>query len=265
MAFDMGMAEGRFFSEKFPSDAKEAVILNESAVKALGMKSPLGKRFVCEIGSEVRRARIIGVVKDFNFSSLHHEIKPVIFAIAPGYYNEFYIKLNPADPDFSGVIGFIETKIKEFVPDYPFDYTFLNEDIARLYKGENRAGVLVRYGALLAVFIACLGLIGLASYDAEHRTREIGIRKVLGASVTGVMLLVSKDYLKWIVPANLIAWPIAWIGTGKWLQNFAFHAEAHIGIFIAASLIVLFVAAISVGFQVARAALVNPVESLRHE
>jgi putative ABC transport system permease protein len=263
--FGMRMAEGRFFSEKFPTDAEAAVILNESAVKALGMTSPLGKRFVCEIGNELRRARIIGVVRDFNFSSLHHEIKPVIFAIAPGYYNELYIKLNPANPDIPGIIDFIETKIREFVPDYPFDYTLLNEDIARLYTGENRAGILVQYGALLAVFIACLGLIGLASYDAEHRTREIGIRKVLGASVAGVMLLVSKDYLKWIVLANMVAWPLAWVGSNQWLQGFAYHPKVHIGIFFAASLIVLFVAAISMGFQVARAALVNPVESLRHE
>lgn len=263
--FNMRMAQGRFFSETFPSDAREAIILNQAAVRALGMESPLGKRFHCWIGDESRQARIVGVVKDFNFRSLHDPINPVIFAIAPNYYNEFYVKLNPHNPDIPGVIRFMEQTLKEFVPDYPFAYSFLDDEIARLYKSENRAGVLVNYGASLAIFIACLGLFGLASFDAELRTKEIGIRKVLGATMAGMMLLMSKEYLKWILLANLIAWPLAWFGITKWLDNFAFHTNADIGVFIAASMIVLFIALASVGYQVIRAASTNPVTSLRYE
>jgi len=122
--FDMKMAEGRFFSEEYSTDAQEGIVLNEAAIKAMGMESPIGKRFNCFIGNESRQSKIIGVVKDFNFRSLHNEIKPVIFAIAPWWYNEFYIKLKPGNPDISETISFIESKVKEFVSDYPFEYSF---------------------------------------------------------------------------------------------------------------------------------------------
>jgi len=263
--FDMKMAEGRFFSDDYSTDAMEGIVLNEAAIKAMGMESPIGKRFDCYIGNESRQAKIIGVVKDFNFRSLYSEIKPVIFAVAPWWYNEFYIKLKPDNSDIFGTIRFIESKIKEFVPDYPFEYSFIDEDIARLYIKEQRAGILVKYGAFLAVFIACLGLIGLASYDAGLKTKEIGIRKVHGASLSGIVFLMVKPYLKWIFLANLIAWPIAYYSISKWFQNFAYHTNTNLWIFVIAGMIVLFIALISVCYQVIKAALANPADSLRYE
>ena len=263
--FDMKMAEGRFFSEAFSTDAQEGIVLNEAAIKAMGIESPLGKRFNCFIGNESRQAKIIGVVKDFNFRSLHNEIKPVIFAIAPWWYNEIYIKLRSGNPDIFGTISLIESKVKEFVPDYPFEYRFLNDDIAHLYITEQRVKILVKYGALLAVIIACLGLIGLASYDAELKTKEIGIRKVHGASLSGIVFLLAKGYVKWIFLANLIAWPIAYYAIGKWLQNFAYHTNTNLWIFVMSGMIVLFIALISVCYQVIKAALANPADSLKYE
>lgn len=263
--FNMKMAEGRFFSEAFSTDAQEGIVLNEAAIKAMGMESPIGKRFDCEIGNEARQARIIGVVKDFNFESFHNEIRPVIFAIAPGWFNEFYIKLNSGNPDIFRTISFIESKVKEFVPDYPFEYRFLDDDIAHLYITEMRVEILAKYGALLAVIIACLGLIGLASYDAELKTKEIGIRKVHGASLSDLVFLLAKGYVKWIFLANFIAWPIAYYAIGKWLQNFAYHTNANLWIFVMSGMIVLFIALISVCYQVVKAALANPIDSLKYE
>ena len=231
----------------------------------MGMESPIGKRFDCEIGNEARQARIIGVVKDFNFESFHNEIRPVIFAIAPGWFNEFYIKLNSGNPDIFRTISFIESKVKEFVPDYPFEYRFLDDDIAHLYITEMRVEILAKYGALLAVIIACLGLIGLASYDAELKTKEIGIRKVHGASLSSLVFLLAKGYVKWIFLANFIAWPIAYYAIGKWLQNFAYHTNTNLWIYVMSGMIVLFIALISVCYQVVKAALANPIDSLKYE
>ena len=265
--FDMKMSEGRFFSEVFSTDAMEGIVLNEAAIKAMGMESPIGKRFNCKIGNEPepRQAKIIGVVKDFNFRSIHNEIKPVIFAIAPWWYNEFYIKLKPGNPDIFGTISLIESKVKEFVPDYPFEYRFLDDDIAHLYISEMRVKILAKYGALIAVIIACLGLIGLASYDAELKTKEIGIRKVHGASLSGLVFLLAKGYVKWIFLANFIAWPIAYYAIGKWLQNFAYHTNTNLWIYVMSGMIVLFIALISVCYQVVKAALANPIDSLKYE
>ena len=263
--FDMKMAEGRYFSEEHPSDAMEGIVLNESAIKAMGMNSPIGKRFNCFLGEEFRQSEIIGIVKDFNFRSLHNEIEPVIFAIAPWWYNEFYIKLDSGNSGISESIRFIEKKVKEYVPDYPFEYSILDEDIARLYKAEKRAEIFVKYGASLAIIIACLGLVGLVSCDAELKTKEVGIRKVLGASNPGIFLLMAKGYLKWILLANIIAWPAAWYAMNKWLQSFAYRIDIGWWIFILAGLLALIIAIFTMSFQAIKVAWTNPVEALRHE
>jgi len=262
---NMKMAKGRFFSKEFPTDAKEGIVLNEAAIKAMEMESPIGKRFDCIIGNEARQAKIIGVVKDFNFRSLHNEVEPVFFAIAPGWYNEFYIKLKSRNQNIAEVINLIENKIKEFVPNYPFNYSFLDDDIVQLYSSEEHVGTLIEYGALLAILVACLGLIGLASFDAELRTKEIGIRKVHGASLLGIVLLLSKEYVKWVFIANVIAWPVAYYSINKWLQNFAYHSEIDFLLFIISGLIVLAIALFSVCYQIIRAASANPIDSIKYE
>jgi putative ABC transport system permease protein len=261
--FKLKMKEGRFFSKKFPTDSRESVVLNEAAIKAMGIQEPIGKKFSFFVGDEHRNARIIGVVNDFNFLSLHNKVEPLIFVIAPWWFNEVYIRIKPEN--ISKTIRFIKTRLQEFVPDYVFGYTFLDKGINGLYKTEQRVGSLVKYGTTLATFIACLGLFGLASYTSEHRTREIGIRKVLGASITGITFLLTKELLKWILLANIAAWPIAYFIMNQWLQNFAYQTGIRIEIFIFSALATLLIAFLTTSYQSIKAAIANPVESLKYE
>jgi len=162
-------------------------------------------------------------------------------------------------------LGFIEKTVKIFAPEFPFEYSFLDEDIDSLYKAEQQIGNLVRYGTFLAIFIACLGLFGLASFMAEKRTKEIGIRKVLGASVSGIVLLLTKEFTKWVILANLIAWPIAYFVMRGWLQNFAYHVNIGLWTFMLSAALALVTALITVSFQAVKTAASNPVDSLRYE
>jgi len=150
-------------------------------------------------------------------------------------------------------------------PEFPFIYRFLDEDYDQLYRLEERGSAIFQTFAILAVFISCLGLFGLASFMAEQRTKEIGIRKVLGSSVQGIVILVTKDFLKWVLMANLIAWPLAWYVSHKWLQNFAYHINIHIWIFLISGALAFVIAVLTVSFQSIRAAVANPVEALRYE
>jgi len=262
--FDIKMAQGRYFSRDYPTDISDGIIVNETAAKIMGMESPVGQRISCWIPYDPQRSgTIIGVAKDFHFRSLREKIDPLVLVIAPGWFTDVYIRMKPENvPE---TLAFVEKTIKEFAPDFPFEYSFLDEDIDNLYKTEQRIGRLVRYGTFLAIFIACLGLFGLASFTAEKRTKEIGIRKVLGASVSGIVLLLTKEFTKWVMVANLIAWPIAYFVMSQWLQNFAYHVNIGIGTFLLSAALALVIALITVSFQAVKTAASNPADSLRYE
>lgn len=257
--FQMEMAQGRFFSKEFLTDAKEGFIVNEAAVKAMGMKSPLAKRF--SLWS--RQGKIIGVIKDFHTESLHEEIEPFVLLIYPDWYAWMSVKLK--SDNVSGALGFLENKIKEFVPGYPLEYQFLDEEIDNLYKSEQLTGKIIIYITLLALIISCLGLFGMASFTAEQRIKEIGIRKVLGASASGIAFLFSREFTKWVAIASLFAWPIAYFAMNRWLQNFIYRIRIGWWTFFLAAALALVIALITVSYQAIKAATSNPVDALKYE
>jgi len=262
--FDIKMAQGRYFSRDHPSDLTDGIIVNETAAKIMEMESPVGQRISCWIPFDPQRSgTIVGVAKDFHFRSLHEKIDPLVLVIAPGWFTDAYIRIKPEN--VAETLGFIEKTIKKFTPDFPLEYSFLDEDIDSLYKADQRIGNLVRYGTFLAIFIACLGLFGLASFTAEKRTKEIGIRKVLGASVSGIVFLLTKEFTKWVIVANLIAWPVAYFVMSSWLQNFAYHINIGIGAFLLSAALALVTALITTSFQAVKTASSDPVDSLRYE
>jgi putative ABC transport system permease protein len=262
--FDIKMAQGRFFSRDHPSDLTDGIVINETAARIMGMENPIGQRISCWLPFDPNRTgTIIGVARDFHFRSLHEKISPLVIVIAPEWFTDMYIRINSENT--SGTIGFIEKTIRRLAPDYPVEYTFLDEDIDSLYKNETQIASLIKYGTFLAIFIACLGLFGLASFTAERSTKEIGIRKVLGASVPGIMLFFSKGYTKWVLLANLMAWPITWFAISKWLNHFAYRIELSIWTFCLSGLAALMIALLTVSYQSIKAATANPVKSLRYE
>jgi len=258
ITFDIEMAEGRFFSKEFSTDANQAIVITETAAKVMGMESPLGKK----ISHEQLQGTIIGVIKDFHQSSLHNQIEPLIFHI-PEEFHLICAKLN--SKNISETLAFIEKTWKKFVPNYPFTYEFLDKTIDYQYKAEQKISTIFKYFTVLAIFIACLGLFGLASFMSEQRTREIGIRKVLGSSISGVVFLLNREFTKWVLIANFIAWPIAYFIMINWLQNFAYRINLGVWTFVLSAAIALMVALLTVSYQSIRAALANPVESLRNE
>jgi len=266
--FGMEMAQGRFFSREFPTDSSDACVVNEAAIKAMQLENPIGKKITWRPGSKLENSRtIIGVIKDSHTQSLHHEIKPFVIQsierIQKYMANYMYIKIESSN--IPKTLQFIESKIKEFVPNDPFVYRFFDEEVNRLYKAEQLTGHLVRYGTFLAILISCLGLFGLASFTTEQRTKEIGIRKVLGATISDILLLLTKDFTKWVLIANIIAWPVAYYAMHRWLQNFAYRTNIGIVTFIISALLALIIALLTVSYQAIKAALANPVEALRYE
>lgn len=205
------------------------------------------------------------MLKDFHFKPLHQKIEPLVARLIrpPWMPNYLSLKINPEN--IPETLLFLEEKFKEFSPDYPFEYSFLDERINNAYKSEQKLGKIFNYFALIALFIACLGLFGLASFTSEQRTKEIGIRKVVGASVSKIFVLLSKEFIKRILIANIIAWPIAYFAMNKWLQNFAYRINIGIGIFLISGLIALVIAMLTISCQSIKAATANPVDALRYE
>ncbi len=262
--FDIEMAEGRFFSDLFPTDASEALVLNETAVREFGIKDPVGKYFFCPLPlNMVRDGSIIGVVKDFNYSSLRTQIKPLILAMVPYWYSDVYIRLRATN--IPATIAYIEKILQEIDPDYLFEYRFMDEEIGRLYITEQRMATLIHYGTFWAIFISCLGLFGLASFTVSQRRKEIGIRKVLGASVPSVLSSLLAQFIKWVMLGNILAWPLAYGVMSKWLQNFEYKIDISVRTFLFATLITVAIATFTVSFQSLRAAASNPVDSLKYE
>jgi len=262
--FGLELIEGRYFSREFSTDAEEAIVLNQTAVRRMGIENPLGKTFTCPLPFDPdRKGRIIGVVKDFHYRSLHEPIAPLILVIAPGWFTDLYIRLD--GNDLSKTMASVEKIIKTHAPNSPFNYRFMDDEIYDLYHTEVRFGKLVRAGTGLAVFIACLGLFGLASFTSQQRTKEIGIRKILGSTTSGILVLLSKDFLLWVGIANLIAWPAAWWAVHVWLRNFAYRVPLTIWPFLLSGAGALVVAWMTISWQSFCAATTNPVDSLRYE
>jgi putative ABC transport system permease protein len=258
------MASGRFFSREFPADL-QAAILNEKAVVLMGWDNPLGKKIWDLEGGE--KYTIIGVVKDYHYESLHQEIRPQVQLLAgePLTRGEDYISVRLNTGDIIGTIRYVGDMWEKFAPGKPFAYSFLDDDYSRLYLNELRTRKLFSLFSFLAIFIACLGLFGLASFIAERKTGEIGIRKILGASAPRIVHHLNKSFVKCVLIATLIAWPAAWYVMSRWLQNFAYRIRLSWWMFVAAAVLALAIALITVSLQTVKAALKNPVDTLRYE
>jgi putative ABC transport system permease protein len=260
--YGIDVARGRNFSQEFPSDAQSAFIFNESLVNTLGWEQPLGREFEIWWGDV---GQIVGVVENFNFHSLHRSIDPLCLYYRKDQRYVYYLSVKVRGGNIPETLGFIEETWGKFSPNYPIDYSFFDDIFDNAYRSEYRLGSMFNVFSLLAVAIACLGLFGLAAFTAEQRTKEIGIRKVLGASGAGIFFLLSKEFAKWILISSLIAWPIAYFAMHRWLQNFAYRAPLAPWIFIAATGAAALVALGTVASQTVRVASSNPVTVLRYE
>lgn len=258
--FDIDLIAGRNFSADIASDSTSAFILNETAVMQLGWKNPIGKKI--GFGKKMRGV-VVGVIKDFHHNSLREKIKPVAFCMRRSLFSYVGLKIHP--DNVQETISFIEKTWKEFIPSRPFEYWFLDEQLQRSYFREQRFGQAAITFSGLAVFVACLGLFGLAAFTAEQRTKEIGVRKVLGASIPNIIMLLSKEFLILVLISNIIAWPIAYYLMELWLQNFAYHIDLSLLTFIAGGLLALLIALATVSLLAFKAARSNPVDALRYE
>jgi putative ABC transport system permease protein len=260
----MQMATGRNFSKDMGTDSS-AMILNEAAVKALGfyLKDAVGKNVVQENSDRGANFpyHVIGVVKDFNFQSLHEQISPLIMTLEP----EGGIIFKVRTADLAGLLGTMKKQWDAFNTNEPFTYSFLDDLYNKTYAGEQKISTILTIFALLTIIVASLGLFGLVTYAAERRIKEIGVRKVLGASVTQITGMLSAHFIKLVLLACLIAFPVSWWGTNKWLQSFAYRMTMHWWIFALAGLVAMVIALITLSFQAIKAALMNPVNSLRSE
>ena len=260
--FKIKVVAGRGFSRDFGTDTTQAMVLNEAAIKMFGYSSPeqaIGKRF----RQWGREGKIIGVIKDFHFRSLQQPIKPLSMRIEIG--GSQLVSANISAANLPSTLSSIEAKWKELIPNRPFTYYFLDEFFDKQYRGEERFGKLFFNFSVLAIFISCLGLLGLASYSTMQRTKEIGIRKVMGASVGVIINLLSKDFLVLVILSFFIAMPLAWYFMHTWLQDFAYRTNISWWVFVLAGAIAVLIAVFTVSFQAIKAAIANPVKSLRTE
>ncbi len=262
--YGMDIIAGRDFSLEYPTDAQEAFILNELAIRRLGFKSPqeaLGAPM--KVFAPNRQGRIIGVVRDFNYESMHRPIVPIVTYIAPNQANTLSLRIAPGS--LKKVVEHVTAVFQQVNPGAQVKYDFLNDRLAALYRNEERMMDMFGWFSLLAIFIGCLGLVGLAAFSAELRTKEIGVRKVLGASASNIFLILSREFTKWVLAANLIAWPLAYIAMNRWLGNFAYRTTIGIAPFIVSSILAFFIALFTVSFQAGKAAMTDPIKSLRYE
>jgi putative ABC transport system permease protein len=256
----MQIIQGRSFSEKYATDT-ENYVLNEEALRITELESPIGKMFSCWEDE----GKIIGIVKNFHASSLHSEIGPVIFTLSQRHGSHSYIFVKIRPNDISGILSDLEKKAGEFAPNNLFEYSFLDDEFNRQYGSDKRRGEIYKSFTFLAIFISCLGLFGMASFTAEQRTKEIGIRKVLGASIANIIALISKDFLVLLFVSNVIAWPVAYYLMNKLLNNYAYRTGIAVWVFIVSGIAAVFIALFTVCIKIVRAALFNPVNSLRYE
>ncbi|HEX8529717.1 MAG TPA: FtsX-like permease family protein, partial [Cytophagales bacterium] len=258
------VVRGRNFSRDLPADSMQSVLVNETFVKEAGWQQPLGQ-VVNFWTREHKLYTVVGVVKDYHFASLNEKIRPQLFTLKNGDNNQgrVLVRLRPG-AETAG-LQHIEATFKALFPINPYGYTFLDQENAKRYEAEARWKQIMLFGAVLTIFISCIGLFGLATYAAEKRTKEIGIRKVLGASVPAIVRLLSSDFLKLVCFSFVFAFPVAWYATGQWLQNYPYRVPVSAWMFAGAALLALLIALGTVSFQAIRTALANPVKSLRNE
>ncbi|MFC1732169.1 ABC transporter permease [candidate division KSB1 bacterium] len=265
--YNMEIVSGRNFSKEFATDFENAAILNETAVSVFGFgDDPIGREVEFFTSAETReKKRIIGVVRDYHFKSLHEEITPLLIynSFPWGVYDTISARISP--DNVTETVDFLKEKWTEFDNQYPFEYGFVDDEYDELYRAEERLGRLFEIFTALAIIIGCLGLFGLASFTAEQRTKEIGIRKTFGASAPSVIALLIKEFTKWVMISNVIAVPAGFLIMDNWLQNYAYRIEIGFAPFVFAAVIALLIAVLTVGYQAVRAALSNPVNALRYE
>ncbi len=260
--FAMPLAAGRNFQKSLASDSTKAFIINEKAVHMLGWKSAdeaIGQPF--KYGD--RNGFIVGVLKDFHFESLHQEIAPIMMRISTSSLHKITVRIR--SDNIPATLAYLQSIWQEYRPDYPFEYSFVDERMEQLYRSEEKLGTVFGFFAALSIFIACLGLLGLASFMTEQRTKEIGIRKVLGASVWNIVAMVSREFVKFVLVASAIAWLVSYYSMNQWLSVFAYHTEVETGTLVLSSVVALVIALVTVGYQAVKAATANPVEALKYE
>ena len=258
------MLEGRFMSRDFPSDV-DAVVINKKAAEYFGIEYPVGKKL--RIWWTEKDLTIIGIIDNFHFESLHRDVRSMGYLLpeAIDSTRKPYLLVKISSQVTSGVLSDLRKAWQSMSAGLPFEFTFLDDKVNNLYQNDNRAGRIVTLFSCLAIFVSCLGLFGLAAFVAEQRTKEIGVRKVLGAPLSNIMWLLTGQFVKWVIVANLIAWPVGYWIMSRWLQGFAFRASLSIWIFLISGLAALTIAALTVSSQVIKAALANPAESLKYE
>ncbi len=263
------MSAGRPFQRDMSTDVIDAIIINRSAAKALGFSKPEEAvnqkiRTITEVHEEFAdELNIIGVTEDFNYYALKSKIQPVMMILHSGYFKYISLTLNPGN--LKEILSFVKKKWTELFPGRPFEYYFLDDHINSQFRSEEQLGTVFGIFTGLGIFIACLGLFGLSAFMAEQRTKEIGIRKVLGSSVSSVVVLLTKEFTKWVLLANLFAWPIAYFFMNKWLQDFAYRTSVGFLVFLLSTFMALVLALLTVSFQTIKVATANPVYSLRYE
>lgn len=264
--FQIDLKEGRFFSKEFPADI-DAVVVNEAAVASFPTEEDvIGKELVSLDARDIGHSyKIVGVVRDFNYESLRTKVRPLVLHLKMENHPANILTLRIAANDMKNTVAYIADKWKELAPSDPMAYNFVDTTLSRLYIAEEKTNVASLIFSSIAIFIACIGLFGLAAFVAEQRTKEIGIRKVLGATSRQVVLLLSREFAVWVLISNALAWPVAWFVMKDWLDNFAFHTEMPVSYFFIAGVTTFLIALITVGFHAVRAARTNPVESMRHE
>lgn len=250
------LLEGRDFT---PTDSGAYYLVNESAVSLMKLKNPVGT----EVNFQIGKGRIVGVMQDFHLNSFHEPIRPVVLCLYPKWTDSFLIKTRPGQT--AAAIDVVEKLAKQLNPGYPFTYHFVDEDYEKLYHSETIVNTLINYFGLLAIIISCLGLFGLVTFTAEQRIKEIGVRKVLGASVANIVALLSQDFLKLVLIAIVIATPVAWYAMSEWLKDFEYKIGIEWWILALAGLLAICIALLTVSYQAIKAALMNPVKSLRSE
>jgi putative ABC transport system permease protein len=266
-AYKIEIVQGRNFSKDFPTDLGNAILINEAAVRKLGWQDKaVGKHIdrFATMGEKIPH-KIVGIVKDYHFQSLHEQIQPLMLYYSSPYGNYNMLSVRARPENIQDTLAFLETTWKQFDTQFPFEFSFVDDQYDATYRTEVRLGKLFGYFTSLAILIGCLGLFGLTSFTTEQRTKEIGIRKILGASVSGVIFLLVRDFIKWVFLAVVVAWPIGYFVMRDWLQNFAYRASLGVWIFLSAALLALSISVLTVSYQSIKAALANPANSLKYE
>jgi putative ABC transport system permease protein len=266
--YDIRLLAGRDLSKDIISDKEQGFIINQALARQLDWNDPVGKDFQLTFytnGPHVRKGKVIGLVEDFHFQSLHNKIEPlVIFINTHEYYTDF-LSVRLEGGNIGDQIESLRNDWAAFSPDRPFEFSFLDESLGKLYERDLTTSKLLSIFTGLSIIISCLGLFGLASFTVQQRTKEIGVRKVLGASALSIIQLLSLEFIMLVIVANILAWPLAWYGITQWLSRFAYHVEVGPFVFAVTLFLILVITIVAIGFQAIRAAMINPVDSLRNE